>query len=48
MSRESASDAQKLGDALGRGISVIAKELRSARAIVDGNLVSLSSTLSKS
>ncbi|KAF8024720.1 hypothetical protein BT93_F1791 [Corymbia citriodora subsp. variegata] len=39
VSRERASDAQKLGDVLRSGISVIAKELRCARAIVDGNLV---------
>lgn len=39
VSREKTFDAQKLGDVLRSGISVIAKELRSARAIVDGNLV---------
>ncbi|XP_030528714.1 protein odr-4 homolog [Rhodamnia argentea] len=42
--RESASDVQKLGDVLHSGISVMAKELRSARAVVDGNLVTNDAT----
>lgn len=46
ITHESASNSQTLSSILRHAISVHAKELRDAKAMIDGNLVSCTATLS--